>query len=86
MDDIDAIVALQDPARRRLYEYVAAQGHEAIRNEATEAAGWCAASLRTIWTSSPRLAAGDWKPPSGGLLRPRASPAKVYTRRGPSGR
>ncbi|MER7835242.1 transcriptional regulator [Streptomyces sp. NPDC096040] len=39
MNDIDAIAALQDPVRRRLYEYVAAQGREVGRNEAAEATG-----------------------------------------------
>ncbi|NKZ09051.1 helix-turn-helix transcriptional regulator [Actinomadura latina] len=39
MEDIDAIALLQDPVRRRLYEYVAAQGREVGRNEAAEAAG-----------------------------------------------
>ncbi|MER7707012.1 helix-turn-helix domain-containing protein [Kitasatospora sp. NPDC097605] len=39
MEDIDAIAALQDPVRRRLYEYVAAQGREVGRNEAAEATG-----------------------------------------------
>ncbi|MER6789120.1 helix-turn-helix domain-containing protein [Streptomyces sp. NPDC000658] len=39
MEDIDAIAVLQDPVRRRLYEYVAAQGREVGRNEAAEAAG-----------------------------------------------
>ncbi|MFD5514195.1 helix-turn-helix transcriptional regulator [Streptomyces sp. NPDC127051] len=37
MSDIDAVAALQDPVRRRLYEYVAAQGREVGRNEAAEA-------------------------------------------------
>lgn len=39
MEDIDAIALLQDPVRRRLYEYVAALGREVGRNEAAEAAG-----------------------------------------------
>lgn len=39
MEDIDAIALLQDPVRRRLYEYVAARGREVGRNEAAEAAG-----------------------------------------------
>ncbi|URM93489.1 transcriptional regulator [Actinomadura madurae] len=39
MEDIDAIALLQDPLRRRLYEFVAAQGREVGRNEAAEAAG-----------------------------------------------
>ena len=39
MEDIEAIVVLQDPVRRRLYEYVAAQDHEVSRNEAAEGAG-----------------------------------------------
>ncbi|MEU5337471.1 helix-turn-helix domain-containing protein [Streptomyces asoensis] len=39
MKDIDAIAVLHDPVRRRLYEYVAAQGREVGRNEAAEAVG-----------------------------------------------
>ncbi|MEW2286384.1 helix-turn-helix domain-containing protein [Streptomyces sp. NPDC047841] len=39
MKDIDSIAVLQDPVRRRLYEYVVAQGREVGRNEAAEAAG-----------------------------------------------
>ncbi|MGP4028033.1 helix-turn-helix transcriptional regulator [Actinomadura sp. 3N407] len=39
MEDIDAIALLQDPVRRRLYEFVAVQGREVGRNEAAEAAG-----------------------------------------------
>ncbi|WP_067465073.1 helix-turn-helix transcriptional regulator [Actinomadura macra] len=39
MDDIDAVASLQDPVRRRLYEFVAAQDREVGRNEAAEAAG-----------------------------------------------
>jgi predicted ArsR family transcriptional regulator len=38
-DDLDAIGLLQDPARRSLYTYVAAQGREVSRNEAAEAVG-----------------------------------------------
>jgi predicted ArsR family transcriptional regulator len=39
VEDIEAIAVLQDPVRRRLYEYVAAQDHEVSRNEAAEGAG-----------------------------------------------
>ncbi|MEV4603957.1 helix-turn-helix domain-containing protein [Amycolatopsis sp. NPDC049253] len=39
MEDIEAIALLQDPIRRRLYDYVAAQDHEVSRNEAAESAG-----------------------------------------------
>ena len=39
MEDIEAIVVLQDPVRRQLYEYVAAQDHDVSRNEAAEGAG-----------------------------------------------
>ncbi|WP_031523053.1 helix-turn-helix transcriptional regulator [Streptomyces sp. NRRL F-5123] len=39
MEDIEAIAVLQDPVRRRLYEYVAAQRREVGRNEAAEAVG-----------------------------------------------
>lgn len=37
--DIDAIGTLRDPVRRRLYDYVADQGHEVSRNEAAEGVG-----------------------------------------------
>jgi predicted ArsR family transcriptional regulator len=39
VEDIEAVAVLQDPVRRRLYEYVAAQDHEVSRNEAAEGAG-----------------------------------------------
>jgi predicted ArsR family transcriptional regulator len=39
VEDIEAIAVLQDPLRRRLYAYVAAQEHEVGRQEAAEAAG-----------------------------------------------
>ncbi|HEY7484911.1 MAG TPA: transcriptional regulator [Streptosporangiaceae bacterium] len=39
MSGIEAVAALQDPMRRRLYEYVAAQDHDVSRNEAAEAVG-----------------------------------------------
>ena len=39
VEDIEAIVVLQDPVRRRLYEYVVAQDSEVSRNEASEAVG-----------------------------------------------
>ncbi|WP_316043260.1 hypothetical protein [Actinomadura sp. CNU-125] len=39
MEDIDAIALLQDPVRRRLYEFVAGLGREVGRNEAAEAVG-----------------------------------------------
>jgi predicted ArsR family transcriptional regulator len=35
----EAVAALQDPTRRRLYEYVAAQDHDVSRNEAAAAVG-----------------------------------------------
>ncbi|GLW08194.1 ArsR family transcriptional regulator [Microtetraspora sp. NBRC 13810] len=39
MDDLQAVAALQDPVRRALYDFVAAQGRDVGRNEAAEAAG-----------------------------------------------
>ena len=39
MDDVEAIAALRDPVRRRLYEYVTARDHEVGRNEAAAAVG-----------------------------------------------
>jgi predicted ArsR family transcriptional regulator len=39
VEDLDAIGLLQEPLRRRLYEYVVAQDHDVSRNEAAEATG-----------------------------------------------
>jgi predicted ArsR family transcriptional regulator len=80
--DIDAIAVLQDPVRRRLYEYVAAQGREVGRNEAAEAAG-VARTLAAhhldklaeagLLESGSRRLTGRSGPGAG-------RPAKVYTR------
>ncbi|MFE5484464.1 helix-turn-helix transcriptional regulator [Streptomyces sp. NPDC056527] len=82
MKDIDAIAVLQDPVRRRLYEYVAAQGREVGRNEAAEAAG-VARTLAAhhldklteagLLESASRRLTGRSGPGAG-------RPAKVYTR------
>ncbi|MET9700512.1 transcriptional regulator [Streptomyces sp. NPDC006529] len=82
MEDIEAIAALQDPVRRRLYEYVAAQGREVGRNEAAEAAG-VARTLAAhhldrlaeagLLDSGSRRLTGRTGPGAG-------RPAKVYTR------
>ncbi|MGI5131248.1 helix-turn-helix transcriptional regulator [Pseudonocardia sp. CA-107938] len=39
MSNLEAIAVLHDPVRRRLYDFVVAQGHEVSRNEAAEGAG-----------------------------------------------
>ncbi|MFJ9078657.1 helix-turn-helix transcriptional regulator [Streptomyces sp. NPDC102278] len=82
MEDIDAIAMLQDPVRRRLYEYVAAQGREVGRNEAAEAVGVARtlaahhldklAEVGLLESGSRRLT-GRSGPGAG-------RPAKVYTR------
>ncbi|MFG2622449.1 helix-turn-helix transcriptional regulator [Streptomyces sp. NPDC048507] len=82
MKDIDVIAVLQDPVRRRLYEYVAAQGREVGRNEAAEAAG-VARTLAAhhlerlveagLLDSASRRLSGRSGPGAG-------RPAKVYTR------
>ncbi|MGW6061862.1 helix-turn-helix transcriptional regulator [Streptomyces sp. NPDC055189] len=82
MEDIDAIAVLQDPVRRRLYEYVAARGREVGRNEAAEAAG-VARNLAAhhldklvdagLLESGSRRLTGRSGPGAG-------RPAKVYTR------
>ncbi|WP_225827743.1 helix-turn-helix transcriptional regulator [Streptomyces naphthomycinicus] len=82
MEDIDAIAALQDPVRRRLYEYVVAQGREVGRNEAAKAAG-VARTLAAhhldkltevgLLESGSRRLTGRSGPGAG-------RPAKVYTR------
>jgi predicted ArsR family transcriptional regulator len=82
VEDIDAIAALQDPVRRRLYEYVAAQGREVGRNEAAEAAG----VARTLAAHHlDRLAEAGLLESGSRRLTGRSGPgagrpAKVYTR------
>ncbi|MCK1820912.1 helix-turn-helix domain-containing protein [Streptomyces sp. XM83C] len=82
MEDIDAIAALQDPVRRRLYEYVAAQGREVGRNEAAEATGvtrTLAAHHLDKLTEAGLLESGSRR--LTGRSGPGAGrPAKVYTR------
>ncbi len=82
MKDIDAIAVLQDPVRRRLYEYVVAQGREVGRNEAAEAAGVArtlAAHHLDKLTQAGLLDSGSRR--LTGRSGPGAGrPAKVYTR------
>ncbi|MFH8484908.1 helix-turn-helix transcriptional regulator [Streptomyces longisporoflavus] len=82
MKDIDAIAVLQDPVRRRLYEYVAAQGREVGRNEAAEASGVArtlAAHHLDKLTEAGLLESGSRR--LTGRSGPGAGrPAKVYTR------
>ncbi|WP_405736241.1 transcriptional regulator [Streptomyces sp. NBC_01537] len=82
MEDIDVIAVLQDPVRRRLYEYVAAQGREVGRNEAAEAAGVArtlAAHHLDRLTEAGLLESGSRR--LTGRSGPGAGrPAKVYTR------
>ncbi|MFE2362565.1 MULTISPECIES: metalloregulator ArsR/SmtB family transcription factor [Streptomyces] len=82
MKDIDVIAVLQDPVRRRLYEYVAAQGREVGRNEAAEAVG----VARTLAAHHlDRLAEAGLLESGSRRLTGRSGPgagrpAKVYTR------
>ncbi|MGW2034821.1 helix-turn-helix transcriptional regulator [Streptomyces spinosus] len=82
MKDIDSIAVLQDPVRRRLYEYVVAQGREVGRNEAAEAAGVArtlAAHHLDKLTEAGLLECGSRR--LTGRSGPGAGrPAKVYTR------
>ncbi|WP_406210187.1 transcriptional regulator [Kitasatospora sp. NBC_01560] len=82
MEDIDAIAVLQDPVRRRLYQYVAAQGREVGRNEAAEATGvtrTLAAHHLDRLTEAGLLESGSRR--LSGRSGPGAGrPAKVYTR------
>jgi len=82
VENIDAIAMLQDPVRRRLYEYVAAQGREVGRNEAAEAAGVArtlAAHHLDRLTEAGLLESGSRR--LTGRSGPGAGrPAKVYTR------
>ncbi len=76
------IAVLQDPVRRRLYEYVAAQGREVGRNEAAEAVG----VARTLAAHHlDRLAEAGLLESGSRRLTGRSGPgagrpAKVYTR------
>lgn len=76
------IALLQDPMRRRLYEYVAAQGREVGRNEAAEAVG----VARTLAAHHlDRLAEAGLLESGSRRLTGRSGPgagrpAKVYTR------
>lgn len=76
------IAVLQDPVRRRLYEYVVAQGREVGRNEAAEAAGVArtlAAHHLDRLTEAGLLESGSRR--LTGRSGPGAGrPAKVYTR------
>ncbi|MFH8370433.1 helix-turn-helix transcriptional regulator [Streptomyces sp. NPDC018031] len=82
MEDINAIAVLQDPVRRRLYEYVASQGREVGRNEAAEAVGVArtlAAHHLDKLTDAGLLESGSRR--LTGRSGPGAGrPAKVYTR------
>lgn len=82
MEDIDTIAMLQDPVRRRLYEYVVAQGREVGRNEAAEAAGVArtlAAHHLDKLTEAGLLESGSRR--LSGRSGPGAGrPAKVYQR------
>ncbi|MFG2577553.1 helix-turn-helix transcriptional regulator [Streptomyces sp. NPDC048481] len=82
MEDIEAIAALQDPVRRRLYEYVSGQGREVGRNEAAEATGIArtlAAHHLDRLTEAGLLESGSRR--LTGRSGPGAGrPAKVYTR------
>ncbi|MGW0121488.1 helix-turn-helix transcriptional regulator [Streptomyces sp. NPDC003327] len=82
MEDIETIAVLQDPVRRRLYEYVAAQGREVGRNEAAEATGIArtlAAHHLDKLTEAGLLESGSRR--LTGRSGPGAGrPAKVYTR------
>ncbi|MFG3281569.1 helix-turn-helix transcriptional regulator [Streptomyces sp. NPDC048111] len=82
MRDIDAVAVLQDPVRRRLYEYVVAQGREVGRIEAADAAGvsrTLAAHHLDKLTEAGLLESGSRR--LSGRSGPGAGrPAKVYTR------
>ncbi|TDQ54963.1 helix-turn-helix transcriptional regulator [Actinorugispora endophytica] len=80
--EIDAIGALADPVRRRLYEYVAARGGETTRAEAAEATGLqrtlVAFHLDKLVEAGLLEAAGRKAPERRGPGSGR--PAKVYRR------
>src|SRR4051794_25153340 len=84
MEDIEAIVVLQDPVRRQLYEYVVAQDHDVSRNEAAEGAG----VGRPPAAFHPKSLVAAGRPDTeGGRLPGRSGrgggrPAKLYRRSG----
>ncbi|MEV5749270.1 transcriptional regulator [Actinoallomurus sp. NPDC052308] len=82
MDDVDAIAALQDPVRRRLYEYVAAQDHEVGRAEAADAAGIqrTLAAFHLDRLTEAGLLEAVFRRPAGRTGPGAGRPAKLYRR------
>ncbi|GAB3978026.1 helix-turn-helix domain-containing protein [Actinoallomurus acanthiterrae] len=82
MDDVEAIAALQDPVRRRLYEYVAGQDHEVGRAEAADAAGIqrTLAAFHLDRLTDVGLLEAVYRRPAGRTGPGAGRPAKLYRR------
>ncbi|MFL6056864.1 MAG: hypothetical protein ACJ72W_28795 [Actinoallomurus sp.] len=82
MDDVDAIAALHDPVRGRLYEYVAAQDHEVGRAEAADAAGIqrTLAAFHLDRLTEAGLLDAVFRRPAGRTGPGAGRPAKLYRR------
>ncbi|MEV0399515.1 transcriptional regulator [Actinoallomurus sp. NPDC050550] len=82
MDDVEAIAALQDPVRRRLYEYVAGQDHEVGRAEAADAAGIqrTLAAFHLDRLTDVGLLEAIYRRPAGRTGPGAGRPAKLYRR------
>jgi predicted ArsR family transcriptional regulator len=82
VDDVDAIAALHDPVRRRLYEYVAAQDHEVGRAEAADAAGIqrTLAAFHLDRLTEAGLLDAVFRRPAGRTGPGAGRPAKLYRR------
>lgn len=84
MEDIETIAVLQDPVRRRLYEYVAAQDHAVSRNEAAEGAaiGRTLAAFHLDKLVDVGLLVAESRRLSGRSGPGAGRPAKLYRRSG----
>ncbi|GAA4633677.1 helix-turn-helix domain-containing protein [Actinoallomurus vinaceus] len=82
MDDVEAIAALQDPVRRRLYEYVAGQAHDVGRAEAADAAGVqrTLAAFHLDRLTEVGLLEAVFRRPAGRTGPGAGRPAKLYRR------
>jgi predicted ArsR family transcriptional regulator len=82
MSEISVVAVLDDPVRRRLYEYVALQPHGVSRNEAAQAAGIqrTLAAFHLDRLAEAGLVSVSFRRPDGRTGPGAGRPAKLYQR------
>jgi predicted ArsR family transcriptional regulator len=82
MSDISVVAVLDDPVRRRLYEYVALQPHGVSRNEAAQAVGIqrTLAAFHLDRLAEAGLVSVSFRRPDGRTGPGAGRPAKLYQR------